>query len=684
MITTAPEVREVSENDPHRRFENNETPEVQEWLQSQADKTERYLERLPFRAGLREQFRKLFSFDTVGTPAPCQGKYFTVKRRGDQDMAVLYVQDGMSGAPRALIDQNTLSADKTTTLTGWYPSGDGRLLAYGLSQAGSDRNDIRVMDVASGKDLPDLIPGNLYPGFQSWAVDGSGFWYTQCDPGILVSDPSSNAALHQRLYYHALGSDYRHDPLVFGEMLGKEDILGASLSADGRYLLIEVYGCDTENGREWTEMYVRDLTAPQETFTLIVKRHPGTECVGVMHRGTLYLATNQDAPRRRVLEVGIEETLRKKNWTPRVFIPEGKGTLEEITLVADTIFAVYIEDVHSVIRRYDLRGNFLREVPLPTIGSAGGFSHEREGDEIFFSFESFAVPPRVYRIELATGDVSLFAKMEAGFDTLTLVTEQVWYSSKDGTRIPMFLIHKNGLARDGSNPTVLYGYGGFDVSMMPSFIKSIVPFLERGGIFAIANLRGGGEFGQKWHEGGMQKNKQNVFDDFAAAARWLIDAGYTRREKLAIEGASNGGLLTMTTVTQNPGLVAAAIADVPVTDMLRYHLFFGGIYWVPDYGHPDDPDMRAYLLGYSPYHNVRDGEKYPAVLIMTSASDDRVHPMHAYKIVARLQEATASANPIFLRVELKAGHDGAAAISKVADELADMWSFVFDQLGVVE
>lgn len=611
-MTTALNIKKAEEKDPYRWFEENDKPEVQAWLKDQAEKAEKYFRRLPFRMELREQFRKLFSLDTVGMPVPRQGKYFTAKRKGDQDMAVLYVQDGTSGVPRTLIDPNTLSEDKTTTLTGWYPSRDGRLLAYSLSKAGNDKDDIRVMDVASGKDLPDLIPDDFYPGFQAWAIDGSGFWYTQHDPTIPISEPIFEAKLYQRVYYHTLGTDYKNDPLIFGDTLGREDIPGASVSLDGRYLLIGVAGHDKQSGREWNEVYLRDHASSQKNFTLIVERRPGTKCYGMMHRGTLYFVTNQDAPRWHVLQIGFEEAFQKKN-APRNCIPEGKGTLEEIALIADRLFAVYLEDVHSVIRQYDLQGNFVREVPLPTLGSAGGFSYERDGDELFFSFNSFAVPFSIYQIDLGTGGVSLFARMEAGFDTDMLATEQVWYSSKDGTRVPMFLIYKKGLERNGNNPTVLYGYGGFDISLTPSFMKSIVPFLEHGGIFAIANLRGGGEFGKEWHEGGMQKNKQNVFDDFVSAAHWLIEMGYTRREKLAIEGGSNGGLLTMATITQNPALVTAAIASVPVADMLRYHLFFGGIHWVPDYGHPDDPDMRSYLLGYSPYHNVRDGEKYPAV-----------------------------------------------------------------------
>ncbi|MFA6603292.1 MAG: prolyl oligopeptidase family serine peptidase [Patescibacteria group bacterium] len=668
---------EIEATDPYRWLEDNATPRVQDWLKAQQERTEEYFRQLPMRDGLRERFRQLFALDTVGMPYPYQGRYFTTRRSAGQDMHVLYVQDGLTGEPRVVLDPHTFSADKSVTLSSWAPSPDGGLLVYGLSQAGNDKRSLHVLNVLTGEKFADTIPDDFYPAFSAWNVDGTGFWYAKHDPRASMEE----AKLHKRLYYHALGTAWPDDPVVFGEGRDKEDMVSGGPTEDGHYFLVTVYGQDKEAGREWNEVWLRDLRASDGAFTRIVDRRPGTYCTVSIHRDRLYFLSNQDAPRWRILELEIEAALAG-GTAPRVLIPEGAGVIESHALVGDKLFVGTLEDVHTVLRQYDLGGRFVREVALPTLGSVGGFAYEEEGEELFFDFDSFAVPPTIYRLDLRTDGLAVFARAEAGFDTSRLVTEQVWYPSGDGTRIPMFLIHEQGLARDGDRPTVLCGYGGFDISLTPSFMKSVVPFLEHGGVYAIANLRGGGEFGAAWHEAGMKKNKQNVFDDFAAAARWLIDSGYTRRERLAIEGGSNGGLLTMATITQHPDLVAAAIAQVPVTDMLRYHLFFGGVYWIPDYGDPDDPDMRQYLLTYSPYHNVRDGEKYPATLISTSDNDDRVHPMHSYKMAARLQEANASEGPIYLRVELKAGHGGASAVSKYVEQAADEWSFIFDRLGI--
>jgi prolyl oligopeptidase len=663
--------------DPYRWLEKSDEPEVQAWLTEQANYAESYFSRIPFRAQLRDELKRLFSLDTVGLPVPRRGRYFFTARKGDQDMAVLYVQDGLDGTPRPLVNPNTLSQDKTITLRQWSPSPDGRLLAYCLSKAGNDQADIRVMDVDAGKDLPDYIPDDVYPAVYSpitWNGDGSGFWYTKRAPEVSASE----GKFFQRVYFHALGTDWKHDPLVFGRELGKEDVPMIELSDDGRYLLTTVFGFSDR--QESVTLFLKDRKSASQGFIPIVPRIPGIKFYGQLHRNKIYILTNHEAPRWQLMVIGINEALAGK--TPTTLIPEGQDTLQWHILVGEYLFTLSLENVHSMLRQYRLDGSYVREIPLPTIGAINGVSYEPEGTELFFEFVSFAVPPTVYRVDLVSGKISVFKKMEAGFDIDAITTEHVWYRSKDGTAIPMFLIYKKGLTRNGANPTVLYGYGGFEVSLTPSFMKSIVPFVMRGGIFAIANLRGGGEFGKAWHEAGMRKLKQNVFDDFAAAAEWLIASGYTCRNRLAIYGGSNGGLLVTATITQQPNLVKAAIAKVPVTDMLRFHLFFGGRHWVPEYGDPDDPDMFPYLLGYSPYHNVHDGVRYPATLIMTADSDDRVHPMHSYKMVARLQEANASDNPILLRVERKAGHGGASAISKLIEEQADFWSFVFDQLNV--
>lgn len=668
----------IKVHDPYRWLEKNDDPEVQAWLQEQAAYAEEYFARLPFREALREELKKLFLLDTVGMPAPRGSRYFFAERKGDQELAVLYVQEGLHGTPRVLIDPNALSEDHSMVLKAWYPSPDGRLLAYQLSKAGNDRADIRVMNVDTGEDLPDYIPDDIYPAVYSpitWNADGTGFWYTKRAPEV----PASEEKFYQRVYFHALGSDYREDPLVFGKEIGKEDIPWVTLSNDGRYLLAAAVG--RSGNHEFAEVWIRDLAAKKHGFVPIVPRLPGTKFFGTLHRGNIYILTNHEAPKWQITKIGIKEALAA-NTQPRTLIPEGEGTIAGLDLVGDRLFTLSLEHVRSVMREYDLEGNFVREIPLPTLGTVAMTACEPEGTEFFFHFTSFAVPPTIYRLDLRSGNIELFKKMEAGFDTEAIETAQVWYESKDATRIPMFLVHKKGLVRNGGNPTVLYGYGGFDISLTPSFMKGIVPFVMRGGMFAVANLRGGGEFGKEWHEAGMKKLKQNVFDDFIAAAEWLIANAYTDRAHLAIYGGSNGGLLTTAILTQRPDLVRAVVAAVPVTDMLRFHLFFGGRHWIPEYGDPDDPEMLPYLLGYSPYHNVRDGECYPATLIITSDSDDRVHPMHSYKMAARLQEANVSEKPILLRVESKAGHAGASAVSKLVAQQADLWSFIFDQLHV--
>lgn len=664
--------------DPYRWMEKNSTPRVQEWLKRQAAKSERYFRNLPVREVLKQRFIKLFAMDTTPTPSGYKGKYFTVKRLAGQDMAVVYVQDGLKGEPRVVIDPNVLSEDKSVTLQSWAPTEDGQLMAYELSTAGNDKASIHVMNVETGEKLADVIPDDHYPSFNDWNLDKTGFWYAKHDP----REPMAEAKLFQRLYYHRLGTDWRDDPIVFGEGLDKESRVGGGQTSDGRYFVVSVYGQDKGSGREWTESYLRDLEDPDGRFVQVIKQKPGTMSSVHVHGDHLYYLTNDGAPRWQVLRHSLAEVLAGTG-EPQLFLPEGPGVIETYFFIGDRLFVDTMENVHSVLREYDRDAKFVREIPMPTLGSIDDYTYEEDGSELFFSFASYAVPKTVYRLDLKTDALEVFAQAAAGFDASQMVTEQVWYSSKDGTRIPMFLIYRKGMVRDGDRPTVLYGYGGFDISLTPGFTKSIVPFLERGGIYAVANLRGGGEFGQAWHEAGMQKNKQNVFDDFAAAIRWLYAAGYTRKERLCISGGSNGGLLTLVTAIQSPDLFRAAVSDVPVADMLRYQLFFGGVYWIPDYGDPDDPVMREYLLTYSPYHNVVEGQSYPAILIATSDNDDRVHPMHSYKMAARLQKANPK-NTVYLRVELKAGHGGASAISKYVEGAADEWSFIFDQLGLTE
>ncbi len=668
--------------DSFRHFEKNAQPEVQAWLQEQANETETHLKKCVWRDELKTRFETFFGTDEFGVPEPRGSNYFFRKKEAGEELGKLFVQEGLTGKARVLVDSNTLSVDKTTTLGGWLASPDGKLLMYEISRKGNDKSEIRVMDVATATDLPDVILDDSYPHLCAWSADASGFWYIRRDPYVVAEEGSPESKLYRRVFYHTIGSDPAQDELVFGGSLQKEDWPWVIADASGRYVLVNVESQDELLGREQSTVYLKDLSDNEEGFVLAVSTKLGASCFGFIHRDKLYIRTNEDAPRWRLVRMDIKDILQGGVSTEFI-LPETENMLEQVVCVGDNIFASYLENVSSVIKQYDLDGTFLREVPLPTLGYVEALRCEDEGKELFFSFESFTYPFMACRLDLSTGNTSVFAKEGSLSSVEDLETKQVWYSSKDGTKIPMFLVHRKDITLDGNNPTVLYGYGGFDISITPYFLRGVIPFLKQGGVYAIANIRGGGEFGQAWHEAGMQKNKQNVFDDFASAVEHLIATGYTNSNKVAVWGGSNGGLLTMATITQHPNLVKVAIADVPVTDMLRFHLFFGGAHWIPDYGNPDDEEMMEYLLRYSPYHNVRDGEKYPAVFIVTADSDDRVHPMHSYKMTARLKQANVSDNPILLRVELGAGHGGANAVSKTVKKLADVWSFIFEQLGVV-
>ena len=661
--------------DPYRWLEENTSPEVQTWVDEQNVYTRSFIDKIKSRDAIKMRMRELFNLDTVAVPYPKNGKYFFVERKGGQDLGVLYVQDGLQALPRVLIDQNTLSPDKKTVLLEWSPSEDGRLLAYGLSKAANDRESIKVLNVDSGKDFLDEISETGYPSFGSWSADGTGFWYIRRDPNV---PENGEEKFYKRIFYHKLGSDSENDAVVFGEGREKTDYLLTQASKDGRWLLISVYVTTGEKPRN--ELYLKSLLNPASEFMTVVE---GKDAIfeATLHRENLFILTNHEASNWKIMSVAVERASEGlSRWT--TVIPEGQAVVETFLTVKDRLFVRTLENIRSVLREYQFDGSLQGEIPLPSLGTLSGVTGEEEGNEIFFGFTSFVIPHNVYRLELGSSTVSLLKKADGGIQDSDFQVEQKWYTSKDSTKIPMFIVSKKGLKLNGKNPTMLYGYGGFNVSITPSFAKTTIPFLESGGIYVEANLRGGSEFGEKWHEAGMRKNKQNVFDDFIAAAEFLIAEKYTSKNKLAIFGWSNGGLLTGACLNQRPDLYKAVVIGNPVLDMLRYHLFDGGRLWIPDYGSAEEPDMVPYLLSYSPYHNVKNGTKYPATLILTSDSDDRVHPGQAYKTAARLQEANVSKSPILLRVETKAGHGGAAAISAAIEQYADIWSFAFWQLGM--
>ena len=600
-----------------------------------------------------------------------------MERKGSEDLSVLYFQDGLKGKPRVLIDQNKLSKDKTTVIKGWSPSWDGKLLAYSLSEASNDQASIYVMDVDTGNKLPDVIPEDLYPSWVvTWKPDNSGFWYTHRHPKA----PKGEEKFHQNLYFHNLGGDFNEDLLTFGEELAKEDTPGAQISKDGRYLLITVYFSSTK--KEKTEIYLKDLNDLKSDLTPLVK---GIDSLfyGSVYKDTIFIITNHKSPKWKIMSLNVNDVEKGiKAW--KIVIPESEDSvINSYNIVQDHLFVGTLEDVHSLLKIYDLKGKFIKEIPLSTIGSIGTLTGEEDGKELFFDFSSYLIPSIIYRYDLKTKETTEFKKVKIGINDKLFTVKQVWYPSKDGTKIPMFLVHKKNLKLNGTNPTLLYGYGGFNISTTPGFDRTLAPFLEDGGVYVDAILRGGGEFGEKWHKAGMKNKKQNVFDDFIAAAEWLIKHKFTNPNKLGIFGWSNGGLLVGAVMTQRPELFKAAVIGAPVIDMIRYHLFHGARHWIQEYGSAENKHEFKYLLEYSPYHNIKEGEKYPAVLILTADKDDRVHPMHAFKMAAKLQHDNGSNNPVLIRIEIHAGHSGAAPVYKFVDQYSDMWSFVYWQLSII-
>lgn len=660
--------------DPYRSLERDTTT-TRRWIAAHNKFSEPFLKNTPRRIEIAARLKKLLTVNTISVPYPKSGLYFTVERKANQNLGILYVRKGLRGKKRPLIDQNKLSKDKSAVLSGWYPSPKGTYLSYGVSKQANDQKSIHILNIRTGKHLADVIPDGLYPSMHSpiaWNPDETGFWYARRKAIV----PLGEEKMHQKIYYHELGDTFQKEKLVFGEDTAKDVLPGIAVSEDGRYLLAEV--AITNSAVRKNDLYIKGLWNKNGRFLPVVKNQDAL-FEAWTHRERLYIWTNHKAPNWKLMSVPLKDAHRgMKHW--KTVIPEGKHVIEYAKCVGDRLFVLTLENVHSVLRAYDLNGKFKATIPLPGIGSVGAMNGEREGNELFFGFSSFTMPLRVYRYDLAKNKASLFDEQKIDFDPSKYSVQQEWYRSKDGTQIPMFLIHKKGLVKNGKNPTLLYGYGGFGVSITPAFQATIATFVASGGVYAIANIRGGGEFGEKWHLAGTRFKKQNVFDDFAAGARWLIKHNYTSSQHLAGFGWSNGGLLMGAMITQHPELFKAIVVGAPVLDMLRYHKFFGGHHWISDYGDPEDPKMARALLKYSPYHNIHDGVRYPATLIVTAEGDDRVHPMHAYKFAARLEKADSGINPILIRIEGKGGHGGAASITKTIDRYADIYGFVFEQI----
>ena len=656
--------------DPYRWLENDTSAQTAAWVAAQNKATGEYLSKIPFRGALLRRLTAVADYEKIGAPAKKHGKYYFYKNDGLQNQSVLYVQDSLDGEARVMLDPNKLSTDGTVALTGTSFSHDGKRMAYTISRNGSDWTEIYVIDTESGQTLDDHI---VWAKFTGAAWHGDGFYYSAYDAPEAGKE-YSNVNENHKIYYHKLGTPQSVDRLVYENKAYPKRFYSASVSDDETLLFVYESGDGAGNA-----LYVKDLTKPDAPLTAMATdmryQYYPIETIN----GKTYIFTNYGAPKGQIMAATAAKPAQK-DWTE--VVAEGQSVLSSVQVIGGKLLLTYDKDVANHAYVYSLDGKMEHEVKLPGLGSVG-FSGDKDDRECFFTFTSFTVPGAVYRYDIGQNTYSLLRAPKVDFDSDGFVTEQVFYPSKDGTRIPMFLTYKKGLKRDGRNPVYLYGYGGFNISLNPGFSSSRIPFLESGGIYAQANLRGGGEYGEEWHQAGTKMRKQNVFDDFIAAAEWLIKNGYTSKDKLAIVGGSNGGLLVGACMTQRPDLFRVAVPQVGVMDMLRYHKFTIGWNWASDYGTSDDSKkMFEYLKSYSPLHNLKKGTRYPATLVTTADHDDRVVPAHSFKFAATLQECNDGTNPTLIRIDSKAGHGAGKPMSKVLEEQADIYGFIMYNLGM--
>lgn len=663
----------VTVPDPYRWLETDvrESDEVAAWIERQNAATQAYLETIAERPAIAARLEELWDFEKYSSPVRKGGRLFFLKNEGLQNQSVLYTAASLDAEPRVLIDPNTWSDDGTVALAGFEISDDGQYVAYGMAEAGSDWQTWHILHTGTREELDDTIQWVKYSGV-SWTKDAAGFYYSRYDapePG----EKYQTVNLNQKVFYHARNTDQAQDRLVYERPDHPEWGFDAEVTHDGKWLVLTVWKGTDDKYR----IVIKDLEKADAPFVEVVDDFKNQYSLVGNDGSRIFFVTDLNAPRKRLVCLDVSDP---DNARIGEIIPEKDATLTGARLINHQFVTLYLEHAVTQARIHDLSGELIREVEFPALGSAAGFEAAPTDKETYYSFSSFALPPSIYRYDMQTGQSRLVRRADVAFDPDAYQARQIFFTSRDGTRVPMFLVHRKGLSIDGSVPTLLYGYGGFNVPLTPRFSVSRLAWMEMGGLFAMANLRGGGEYGEQWHQAGTKRNKQNVFDDFIAAAQWLTDKGYTSPEKLAIQGASNGGLLVGAVMTQRPDLFGACLPSVGVMDMLRFHHFTAGRFWVDDYGSAEDPDEFLALLAYSPYHNIRPGVHYPATLITTADTDDRVVPAHSFKFAAALQHAQGGPAPILIRIETRAGHGAGKPTTKIIQEIADQWAFLVRNL----
>jgi prolyl oligopeptidase len=655
--------------DPYRWLEDDNAEDTKAWVEAQNKVTFGYLDTIPYRPKIKERLTEIFNYPRYSSPFRAGEYYFFTKNDGLQNQSVYYIQKGLEGAPEVFLDPNALSPDGTVRMNIIAVSKDDRYVALSRGEAGSDWTEIRVMEIATKRELPDRVQWVKFSG-ASWK--GDGFYYSGYDkpaPGEELKGKNE----FMKVFYHKLGDPQANDVVVYEDKAHPLRTYGAGTTEDEKYLYLVL-----SEGTSGNELHIKDLTKKDAPFTLLFPGFANDSSPIEVVDGKVIVYTNVDAPNYRVVLIDPANPA-KENWT--TVIPEKPEVLSGAGTASGFMFCDYLKDANTKIYQHKLDGTLVREIELPALGSAGGFGGKRDEKTLFYSFTSFTYPPTIYKFDPATGASEVFRKSEVKFDPSAYETKQVFCASKDGTKVPMFIVHKKGLALDGKNPTFLYAYGGFNISETPSFSAANIVLLENGGVYALANLRGGGEYGEAWHKAGMLEKKQNVFDDFIAAAEYLIKEKYTSTARLAIAGASNGGLLVGAVMAQRPDLFGVAFPAVGVMDMLRYHKFTIGWAWAVEYGSSDNEKDFPYLYAYSPLHNFKDGACYPATMVTTADHDDRVVPAHSFKFAATLQEKHACAKPVVIRIQTRSGH-GSSNLTKAIESLTDQWSFMFFNMGL--